>query len=102
MSSTIVLNNHDIYNYLRVYLITMLYLSIGTEYTPANNYVLCIYRYGLPVNFQAILVHPNKKGIKRLRDALNQLYSHLDSSATGGAGDVSASFPHNWVKFLQT
>lgn len=44
------------------------------------------YRYGLPVNFQAILLHPNKKNTKRLRDVLNQLYGHLDSSALQGAG----------------
>lgn len=64
-------------------------LSTCAKYWPPANHGLCIYRYGLPVNFQAILVHPNKKSLKRLRDALNQLYSHLDSSATGGAGDVS-------------
>lgn len=42
-------------------------------------------RYGLPVNFQAILLHPHKKSMKRLRDVLNQLYAHLDSSATASA-----------------
>lgn len=47
-----------------------------------------ICRYGLPVNFQAILLHPHKKCARRLRDALNQLYAHLDSSAT-------ASTAHN-------
>lgn len=41
-----------------------------------------ICRYGLPVNFQAILLHPHKKCARRLRDVLNQLYAHLDSSAT--------------------
>ncbi|XP_071549552.1 V-type proton ATPase subunit C [Panulirus ornatus] len=51
-------------------------------------FVESVLRYGLPVNFQAILVHPHKKSIKRLRDTLNQLYSHLDSSATGGTGDI--------------
>ncbi|XP_068204050.1 V-type proton ATPase subunit C [Palaemon carinicauda] len=50
-------------------------------------FVESVLRYGLPVNFQAILVHPHKKSMKRLRDVLNQLYSHLDSSATGGAGE---------------
>ncbi|CAH1960288.1 unnamed protein product [Acanthoscelides obtectus] len=44
-------------------------------------FVESVLRYGLPVNFQAILLHPNKKYIKRLRDVLNQLYGHLDSSA---------------------
>ncbi|KAK8376751.1 hypothetical protein O3P69_009993 [Scylla paramamosain] len=51
-------------------------------------FVESVLRYGLPVNFQAILIHPNKKSIKRLRDILNQLYSHLDSSATGGVGET--------------
>lgn len=44
-------------------------------------FVESVLRYGLPVNFQAILLHPNKKSTKRLRDVLNQLYSHLDGSA---------------------
>ncbi|KAK7080228.1 hypothetical protein SK128_001741 [Halocaridina rubra] len=51
-------------------------------------FVESVLRYGLPVNFQAILVHPNKKSMKRLRDVLNQLYSHLDSSATGGGSET--------------
>jgi len=39
-----------------------------------------------------MLLHPNKKNTKRLRDVLHQLYGHLDSSAqqggTSGAHDV--------------
>ena len=38
-------------------------------------------RYGLPVNFQAMLLQPNKKNMKKLREVLNDLYKHLDSSA---------------------
>uniref|UniRef100_A0AAX7VMZ1 V-type proton ATPase subunit C n=1 Tax=Astatotilapia calliptera TaxID=8154 RepID=A0AAX7VMZ1_ASTCA len=37
--------------------------------------------YGLPVNFQAMLLQPNKKTMKKLREVLNDLYKHLDSSA---------------------
>lgn len=49
-----------------------------------------LYRYGLPVNFVAILIHPNKKSMKRLRDTLQNMYGHLDgSSAAGSASDVS-------------
>ncbi|KAL1463027.1 hypothetical protein WDU94_014819 [Cyamophila willieti] len=48
-------------------------------------FVESVLRYGLPVNFQAMLLHPNKKNTKRLRDVLQQLYGHLDSSAQGGA-----------------
>uniref|UniRef100_A0A0K8TRG7 V-type proton ATPase subunit C n=1 Tax=Tabanus bromius TaxID=304241 RepID=A0A0K8TRG7_TABBR len=49
-------------------------------------FVESVLRYGLPVNFQAILIHPNKKSMKKLRDVLNQLYGHLDGSASGGSG----------------
>lgn len=47
-------------------------------------YIYLFLRYGLPVNFQAMLLHPNKKNTKRLRDVLHQLYGHLDSSAQQG------------------
>ncbi|XP_037925244.1 V-type proton ATPase subunit C isoform X5 [Hermetia illucens] len=56
-------------------------------------FVESVLRYGLPVNFQAILIHPNKKSTKRLRDLLNQLYGHLDGSATssgGGGGNADS------------
>lgn len=39
------------------------------------------FRYGLPVNFQAMLLQPSKKTMKKLREVLNDLYKHLDSSA---------------------
>ncbi|XP_011687853.1 PREDICTED: V-type proton ATPase subunit C [Wasmannia auropunctata] len=52
-------------------------------------FVESVLRYGLPVNFQAILLHPHKKCARRLRDALNQLYAHLDSSATGSTAQHS-------------
>lgn len=52
--------------------------------------VLIFHRYGLPVNFQAILVRPLKKSNKKLRDLLNQLYQHLDNSAYPSAGDAAA------------
>nr|QWN59101.1 vacuolar ATPase subunit C [Henosepilachna vigintioctopunctata] len=51
-------------------------------------FVESVLRYGLPVNFQAILIHPNKKLVKRLRDVLNQLYGHFDSSAALSGANV--------------
>ncbi|XP_018321542.1 V-type proton ATPase subunit C [Agrilus planipennis] len=54
-------------------------------------FVESVLRYGLPVNFQAILLHPHKKSSKRLREVLNQLYGHLDSSA------LQASSAHDSV-----
>ncbi|XP_060756289.1 V-type proton ATPase subunit C 1-A [Neoarius graeffei] len=44
-------------------------------------FVESVLRYGLPVNFQAMLLQPNKKNMKRLREVLYELYKHLDSSA---------------------
>lgn len=52
---------------------------------------LFIYRYGLPVNFQAILLQPHKRTAKRLRDVLNHLYGHLDSSALQGSANIEVS-----------
>lgn len=59
-------------------------------------------RYGLPVNFQAMLLQPNKKTMKKLREVLYELYKHLDSSAAAII-DVSiyqiASQSRNWNEF---
>lgn len=49
-------------------------------------FVESVLRYGLPVNFQAILIEPHKKSVKRLRDCLNQLYGHLDGASAAGQG----------------
>lgn len=49
-------------------------------------FVESVLRYGLPVNFQAILLHPHKKATRRLRELLNQHYSHLDSAALSAGG----------------
>lgn len=60
-------------------------------------FVESVLRYGLPVNFQAMLIHPHKKSIKRLRDLLNQLYAPLDSSTqqqgSQGSGNDSVDIP---------
>ncbi|XP_034247075.1 V-type proton ATPase subunit C isoform X1 [Thrips palmi] len=57
-------------------------------------FVESVLRYGLPVNFQAMLLHPNKKNTKRLRDVLLQLYGHLDGSTQqGGLAHDSVDIP---------
>lgn len=43
-------------------------------------FVESVLRYGLPVNFQAAIIEPQKKSKNRLRDVLNNLYKDLDSS----------------------
>ena len=47
------------------------------------------HRYSLPVNFQAVVMKPNKKAQKRLTDTLNQLYGHLDSRYIESEAEVS-------------
>jgi len=37
-------------------------------------------RFGLPVNFVAMIIHPTRKSTKRLREILGQLYGYLDQS----------------------
>ena len=42
-------------------------------------FVESVLRYGLPVNFQAMILDPQKKMQKKLREMFYSLYSHLDS-----------------------
>mmetsp|Transcript_7463 Transcript_7463/g.11870 ORF Transcript_7463/g.11870 Transcript_7463/m.11870 type:complete len:366 (-) Transcript_7463:419-1516(-) len=44
-------------------------------------FVESVLRYGLPANFQAYLMKPQKKSEKRLRESLQQLYGHLGSGS---------------------
>ena len=41
----------------------------------------CLWSAGTvsPVNFQAVVMKPNKKAQKKLTETLNQMYGHLDS-----------------------
>lgn len=65
-------------------------------------FVESVLRYGLPVNFQAMLLHPNKKNTKRLREVLQQLYGHLDSSAQQGGHAAHESVDIPGLGFGQT
>ncbi|KAB5562080.1 hypothetical protein PHYPO_G00013880 [Pangasianodon hypophthalmus] len=44
-------------------------------------FVESVLRYGLPVSFQALLLQPQKKQVKRLREELNSVFTHLDPMA---------------------
>jgi len=54
-------------------------------------FVESVLRFGLPVNFQGMMVLPQKKTSRKLRDTLGQLYAHLDS--TGNPGGAEADIP---------
>jgi len=49
-------------------------------------FVESVLRYGLPTNFQAMLLLPQKKQIKRLRQTLLELYGHLSSKIVFSGG----------------
>ncbi|KAM4694914.1 V-type proton ATPase subunit C 2 [Discoglossus pictus] len=56
-------------------------------------FVESVLRYGLPVNFQAVLLQPNKKSMKRLRDVLNAIFRHLDEAAAASMKDIAMDIP---------
>jgi len=49
------------------------------------------YRFGLPVNFQPILVVPYRKTERQLRSVLHRLFNHLDTTADPSGIDVSST-----------
>ncbi|XP_077009301.1 V-type proton ATPase subunit C 2 isoform X1 [Tamandua tetradactyla] len=57
-------------------------------------FVESVLRYGLPVNFQAVLLQPHKKSsTKRLREVLNSVFKHLDEVAAASILDASVEIP---------
>ncbi len=50
-------------------------------------FVESVLRFGLPVNFQGMILLPQKKTTRKLRETLNSLYAHLDSPGGTNAGD---------------
>jgi len=50
-------------------------------------FVESVLRYGLPVNFQAMILQPNKGKIRKLRDALDNLYAYLDGNQANISND---------------
>jgi len=50
-------------------------------------FVESVLRYGLPVNFQAMVVQPAKGKNRKLREQLDSLYDHLDGQKSSKAED---------------
>lgn len=50
-------------------------------------FVESVLRYGLPVNFQAMILQPNKGKSRKLRDTLDSLYSYLDGQQSDEKGE---------------
>jgi len=53
-------------------------------------FVESVLRYGLPVNFQAMVVQPLKKNRQKLRETLNNMYKDLDSTGLSAITDEDA------------
>ncbi|XP_072313855.1 V-type proton ATPase subunit C 1-B-like [Eucyclogobius newberryi] len=56
-------------------------------------FVESVLRYGLPVNFQALLLQTDKKHSKKMRHELASLFMHLDTAAMTSKTDVSCDIP---------
>ncbi|CAM4746210.1 unnamed protein product [Rotaria magnacalcarata] len=67
-------------------LVRWLKINFGEIFTASMHikalrvFVESVLRFGLPVNFIAIVIQPTRKSTKRLRDALDQLFGYLDQS----------------------
>jgi V-type H+-transporting ATPase subunit C len=59
-----------------------------------RTFVESVLRYGLPVNFQAVVMEPNKNAIRKLQAELNKRYGHLDGgNLNGPMGDNFDDLP---------
>lgn len=54
-------------------------------------FVESVLRYGLPVNFQAAIIKPQKKSAKKLRESLDSFYSYLNQTNDMSKKDVSSA-----------
>ncbi|VDN26429.1 unnamed protein product [Dibothriocephalus latus] len=47
----------------------------------------------MPVDFESVLIQPNKRNLKKLRDVLQQAYEHLDNLCVSSIKDEEMSGP---------
>ncbi|XP_070092793.1 V-type proton ATPase subunit C 2 isoform X7 [Equus caballus] len=65
-------------------------------------FVESVLRYGLPVNFQAVLLQPKKSSTKRLREVLNSVFRHLDQVAAASILDVGTRSRNSRVSTVRS
>lgn len=53
-----------------------------------NTVVVSLVRYGLPLNYQALLLQTDGKRSKKLEEELSLLFMHLDPTAAASKTDV--------------
>jgi len=64
-----------------------------------RTFVESVLRFGLPINFQAVLLLPHKKEDKRLREVLNDCFRHLGTQHTSRDKDedVEKFYPYVYL-----
>jgi len=60
-------------------------------------FVESVLRYGLPPNFQAVILEPNMKNEKKLRSTLNSLYEHLEAKQGDDKKKKTSSEPSEYL-----
>lgn len=75
-----------------VFLICVTYL-VGVVVSDSD-VLFC--RYGLPVTYQSVLMHPHKKHTKKLMDTLTSMFRSLDSTSSNimGSSEVGDTETH--------
>jgi len=64
-------------------------------------FVESVLRYGLPTNFQAMLLLPHKNKDRQLRKVLHDLYAHLSSKTVfGGKGETADEDDENFFPYV--
>jgi len=63
-------------------------------------FVESVLRYGLPADFQAMLLLPQKNKTKQLRKVLNDLYSHLTSKSVFSGKDADEVEEENFYPYV--
>jgi len=58
-------------------------------------FVESVLRYGLPPNFQAVILEPNMKNEKKLRSTLQSMYDHLEANSEDDKKKKSSSSSNN-------
>ncbi|CAL8271693.1 unnamed protein product [Merluccius merluccius] len=56
-------------------------------------FVESVLRYGLPVSYQAFLLQPDRKRVKKLREELSSLFTHLEPTAMSNKADANYDIP---------
>jgi len=64
--------------------------------------MICPGRYGLPVNYQALLLQTDRKRSKKLKDELSSLFEYLDPTASTTDVSDCNCYNHYSIALMQS